>query len=100
VSRLIRLQSHRFGLGCGGPPACEGELTGAVTDTAARADHGGCPCGVCWWRWWARHISVWPDLFAPINLLAFGRHDRTFSYVNGAIETIIGAAWPTPGLAA
>jgi hypothetical protein len=43
---------------------------------------------------------VWPDLFAPINLLAFGRHDRTFSDVNGAIETLIGAAWPTPGLAA
>ena len=58
------------------------------------------PVWVCWWRWWARHISVWPDLFAPINLLAFGRHVRTLSYVNAVIETLIGAAWRAPGLAA
>jgi hypothetical protein len=36
------------------------------------------------------------DLFAPISLSAFGRHDRTFSCVNAIKNLIIALALPYP----
>lgn len=39
---------------------------------------------------------VAPRYFDPINRLGFPRHTRTFTYVNGAIETMLGLLVASP----
>lgn len=39
---------------------------------------------------------VMPRYFDPINRLGFPNHARTFTYVNGALETIIGTLIALP----
>ncbi|OBF20670.1 hypothetical protein [Mycobacterium sp. ACS4331] len=39
---------------------------------------------------------VAPRYFDPINRLGFPRHARTFTYINGAIETLIGLLMANP----
>lgn len=41
------------------------------------------------------HFLV-PRIFAPINRLGFAEHARMFTYINGAIETTIGAMMANP----
>ena len=41
------------------------------------------------------HFLV-PRIFDPINRLGFAEHARTFTYVNGAIETTIGVMMANP----
>lgn len=40
---------------------------------------------------------VAPRYFDPINRLGFPTHARTFTYVNGALETLIGLLMASPG---
>src|SRR5690242_7563447 len=40
---------------------------------------------------------VAPRYFDPINRLGFPNHARTFTYVNGALETLIGLLMAGPG---
>ncbi len=39
---------------------------------------------------------VAPKYFDPINRLGFPRHARTFTYINGAIETLMGLLMASP----
>jgi uncharacterized membrane protein len=41
---------------------------------------------------------VAPRYFDPINRLGFPNHARTFTYVNGALETLIGLLMASPGM--
>lgn len=39
---------------------------------------------------------MFPKVFDPINRLGFPHHARTFTYINGAVETVLGAMMASP----
>ena len=39
---------------------------------------------------------LWPKLFDPINKLGFPNDPRRYTYINGAIETVIGVSMAQP----
>jgi uncharacterized membrane protein len=60
-----------------------------MTDTNTRGLRAGHKQGLAVIAIGISHFLV-PRAFDPINRLGFPEHPRTFTYVNGAIETMIG----------
>jgi uncharacterized membrane protein len=66
-----------------------------MTDTTTRGLRAGSYQGLAVVAIGVSHFLV-PSTFEPINRLGFPDHPRRFTYINGAIETLIGVLMAVP----
>src|SRR3981189_1688913 len=66
-----------------------------MTDTGPRGLRAGRYQGLAVVAIGISHFLV-PSAFDPINRLGFPEHPRKFTYINGAIETMIGVLMAVP----